>query len=1528
MDCRHFESGLYQSDFEKDACGIGMIAASDGRLSHALVEKSVEILANLAHRGAQGADGRTSDGAGILTQIPKRLFEREPELGAKLKARSYSVGVLFVPREESARAKCEGEFQRFAQEQGFTALAWRTVPVKSDLLGAQARAMEPLIRQVFLGDDFLEDERERRLLLVRKRAERELRAFSGCRHPDTGEVLTQFYVVSLSSRTMVLKGLMLPEHLADYFLDLQNPNFESAIAMVHSRFSTNTLPSWELAHPYRFICHNGEINTLRGNLNWMKARGSHLPELRPLIPDGLSDSGSLDHAVELLVRSGRQLPEAIMMLQPEPWEQDPAMPADVRAFYEFNAARMEPWDGPAALCFTDGRVIGASLDRNGLRPCRYFILDNGWVVLSSEAGALPIPNSQIIKRARLGPGRMLVIDTVKGKIFEDAEVKRAIAGERPYAEWLSEERLAFRPKASNAELPELQSTPESRSAKVRAAGYTDEEVRMVLMPMLSGGEEATSSMGNDTPLAVLSERPQLLFKYFRQLFAQVTNPPIDPIRERPVMSLSMYLGSRPNPFMVGPDGKKRVHSDQPVLDRGGFATLLGLSGRPGQRFNVRTLSTLFRAESGAQGMCHALDHLCAEALKAARDGVEVLILSDRDSSAEFAMMPSLLAAAATHHALIREGLRTRLSLVLDSAEPRDVHHFACLIGYGADAVHPYLVFDVIDQLAADGRLPEAVNTKKANANFCKAIDKGLLKIMSKMGISTLQSYCGAQIFEALGISRHVVDLHFHGTPSRIGGLGLDEIAEETLRRHRDAFAETRLPSGGDIHYRHGEEAHLWNPMSIAKLQIATRERDAATFAEFSAEVERTSKGTLRGLLGFHAAGPRLPIEQVESASSIVKRFTTGAMSFGALGKEAHETLALAMNRIGAKSNSGEGGEDAARFSSSSTDNSRNSAIKQVASGRFGVTAHYLVNAQELQIKMAQGAKPGEGGQLPGHKVDETIARLRHSTPGVTLISPPPHHDIYSIEDLAQLIFDLKRINPDARVSVKLVSAPGVGTVAAGVAKAHADKILISGDGGGTGASPLSSIKYAGSPWELGLAETQQTLVMQGLRGRVRLEADGQLRNGRDVVVAALLGAEEFGFSTAPLIVEGCIMMRKCHLNTCPVGVATQDPILRAKFKGQPEHVINYFFFVAEEVRQLMAELGIAKFEELVGRADLLEALPPQKMWKAHTLDLSKLLHRPECRIPGIITERHYSKPAPAWPLEDLDRRLLEACEPAISKGARVVRHRLHVRNTDRAVGTLLSSQVARALGAQGLPADTIDLRFNGSAGQSFGAFLANGITLRLEGESNDYVGKGLSGGRIVIAPAVRASSARMKETDLDVIAGNTCLYGATSGEVFIAGAVGERFAVRNSGATAVVEGVGDHGCEYMTGGCVVVLGLTGRNFAAGMSGGVAYVLDVDGHFHSRCPVGSHLEVESVSEVDSEMLLKLIRRHAVETASSRAARLLDNWSQSVRRFFRVMPIEYKRALANRMSPKSTTGPAQQTKNIQDDLHADDRRVEVI
>ncbi len=1496
------KQGLYDPNQEKDSCGVGFVVNIQGQKSHTIVQQGLQILENLTHRGAQGCDPCTGDGAGILLQVPHDFFKRAAgDVGVSLpNAGEYGVGMVFLPPQSDRRQQCEQLFAKVIAEEGLRFLGWRDVPVKSDAIGAVARSTEPFMRQIFIARDVLNEAQfERKLYVVRKRVENAVResAIQGREY---------FYISSLSANTIVYKGLLLPHQMADYYQDLKDASLTSALALVHSRFSTNTFPTWPLAHPYRYICHNGEINTLKGNVNWMRARqgrlnsdlfGKDLEKLYPIVHEQQSDSACLDNAVEFLTMGGRSLPHAMMMLIPEPWVANPQMDLDRRGFYEYHAAMQEPWDGPAAVCFTDGKLIGATLDRNGLRPCRYQVTTDGLVILASEAGVLPIETQKIRQKGRLMPGRMFLIDTVQGRLIDDEQVKAEIVSRKPYRSWVTQYRISL------DELPEPQNVPQSDHPTTRqrqqAFGYTVEELKMVLTPMVVNGEEATSSMGTDTPLAVLSDRPQLLFKYFRQLFAQVTNPPIDSIREELVMSLTTSIGPKPNLMDEHPESCRRIRVKQPILTNADLQKIREIAD---PHFKSKTLKMLFRVAEGPEGLGAAVDDLCRQASQSIKEGYKFLILSDRGVNEEWAPIPSLLGISAVHHHLVRECTRTEVGLVVETGEPRDVHHFACLIGYGAGTVNPYLVFESLVDMERDGYLPEGFDAQTAEGKFIKAINKGLLKVFSKMGISTVQSYCGAQIFEAIGLNHELIGRYFTGTPSRVEGIGIREIGEETLRRHKLAYEPVpirQLDFGGEIHYRIQGEHHNWNPDTIYKLQHATRNNDPKTFAEFSQLVNDESKrrSNLRGLLDFKFLPEPIPIDEVEPAKDIVKRFTTGAMSFGSISKEAHETLAVAMNRLGAKSNTGEGGEDPERFKPLPNGDSKNSYIKQVASARFGVTSHYLANAKELQIKMAQGAKPGEGGQLPGHKVNENIAKFRYATPGVQLISPPPHHDIYSIEDLAQLIFDLKNSNPDAAVSVKLVSEVGVGTVAAGVAKAHADKVLISGDSGGTGASPLSSIKYAGGPWELGLAETHQTLVMNDLRGRIRVETDGQLKTGRDVAIATLLGAEEYGFATAPLIVEGCIMMRKCHLNTCPVGIATQDPELRKKFNGHPEHVVNFFFFVAEELRQIMAKLGFRTINEMVGRVDKLKVQQAIDHWKAKGLDLSPLLKAPDVAesVPRYCVQKQDHGIA-----DVLDNQLIELCKPALDKREKVTLD-LPIRNVNRTVGTMLSSRISKQYGAEGLPDDMISIKFNGSAGQSFGAFLARGVTLTLEGESNDYIGKGLSGGKIVVFPPKNA----IYSPEDTILVGNTSLYGATQGEAYFYGMAGERFAVRNSGVRAVVEGTGDHGCEYMTGGVVVVLGRTGRNFAAGMSGGIAFVLDELGKFPARCNTGM-VELEKVAAADDKKLLhEMITSHFMVTGSRNAKRILDSWEVVLPKFVKVMPVDYKRVLEERKKKAATT-----------------------
>ncbi len=1490
--------GLYDPANEHDACGIGFVVNVKGQKSHDIILKGIQILINLTHRGACGCDPETGDGAGVLIQIPHKFFQKETrKLGFELPAPGeYGIGMMFLPVEPQQRLRCEGVIERIAQEEDLTVLGWRDIPVNVDAIGRIARASQPYIEQLFLkrAPGMTEDEFERKLYVVRRRVENEIAA-SDIRDRAF------FYVPSLSCRTIVYKGLLLAPQIADFYHELSDPDTVSALCLVHQRFSTNTFPSWQLAHPFRYICHNGEINTLKGNVNWMHARhpvlkselfGDDLTKILPVIAPGGSDSANLDNAVELLALAGRSLPHVMSMLIPEAWDADATMASDKRAYYEYHASLMEPWDGPAAVAFTDGRVIGATLDRNGLRPARYLVTKDGLLIMASEAGVLPIKPQDVAFKGRLQPGKMLLADTVEGRIVPDDEIKRNLAARRPYAEWLSEYQINL---DALPEPPRVYETDqETVLSRQRAHGYTDEDVKTLLYPMAVNGQEPIGSMGSDTPLACLSEKPQPLFNYFKQLFAQVTNPPIDSIREELVMSLTSYIGTERNILDETPQHCRTLKLPHPILTNRDLEKLRRVNWGD---FLATTLSTVYRAEGGGRALERALDRLCRTASTAIKSGYTLLILSDRGIDDEYAPIPSLLALTAVHNHLVREGSRTQVALVVESGEPREVMHFALLMGYGASAVNPYLAVETLETMAAKGLLPENVTFEVALKNYKKAINKGLLKTFSKMGISTLQSYRGAQIFEAVGLDHDLVTKYFTGTSSRINGVGLDVLAKEAKMKHDLAFrpvtaADTELPSSGNYQFRVRGEYHLVNPVTVSKLQHAIKSESYKTYKEYSEAVNDRNRQlcTLRGLMGFkHAARP-VPIEEVEPAAEIVKRFKTGAMSFGSISREAHETLARAMNRIGARSNTGEGGEDEERFK-----DDRRSSIKQVASGRFGVTTNYLVNADELQIKIAQGAKPGEGGQLPGHKIDAVVAKVRHSIPGVQLISPPPHHDIYSIEDLAQLIYDLKNVNPKARISVKLVAEVGVGTVAAGVAKGHADLILISGDSGGTGASPLSSIKHAGIPWELGLAETQQVLVMNDLRGRTRLETDGKLQTGRDVAIAALLGAEEFGFATMPLIAMGCVMMRKCHLNTCPVGIATQDPALRAKFTGTPEDVIRYFFYVAEELREIMAAMGFRSVSEMVGRVDRLEARKAEAHWKAKGLDFSSILYNPPVptRVARscVIGQDHGLSHALDYKLIDHARYALESKQP--------VEIRLPIRNVHRTVGAMLSGAIARRYGSEGLPEDTIRIHFTGSAGQSFGAFLAPGVTLRLEGDANDYTGKGLSGGKLIIYPPRTATFV----AEDNIIVGNVVLYGATSGEAYFNGMAGERFAVRNSGATAVVEAVGDHGCEYMTNGTVVVLGTTGRNFAAGMTGGLAFVLDESGEFCARMCNRVSVDLEPLDENDVNLVRSLVERHRALTESARAAWILENWDSMLPRFVKVFPHEYKRVLgvARRKEP---------------------------
>ncbi len=1498
--------GLYDPRHEHDACGIGFVANISGKKSHDIIVKGIEILLNLAHRGACGCDPRTGDGAGVLIQIPHAFFEAEcSRAGFALPSPGeYGVGMVFLPVEPHERMQCEAILEEIVRDEGLSVLGWRDTPVNADTIGRLARSTQPYIEQIFIKRAYKMDTGflGRKLYVIRKRAEKAVR------QTDLREK-SFFYIPSLSARTIVYKGLLLAPQIANFYRELSNPEVRSALCLVHQRFSTNTFPTWNLAHPYRYICHNGEINTLRGNVNWMHARtsilasplfGDDMKKLEPIIAPGGSDSANLDNAVELLLLAGRSLPHVMEMLIPAAWAGDPTMPADVKAFYEYHASLMEPWDGPAAVAFTDGRVIGAKLDRNGLRPGRFVVTQRGLVIMASEAGVLPVDPAEVACKGRLEPGRMLLVDTEKGRIVPDDEIKKQLAARQPYTQWLKENQITLH---HLADPPRVQPADHATILmRQRAFGYTDEDLKTILIPMATQGEEPVGSMGTDTPLACLSDKPQLLFNYFKQMFAQVTNPPIDPIREDLVMSLYDYIGREGNILDETPQLCHTLKKRHPIVTNWNLEKLRRVSTGD---FLATTLPMLFRVEEREAGLAEAVHSLCRRASLAIKSGYTLLILSDRGVDEEYAPIPSLLALSAVHNHLVREKTRNQVALIVESGEPREVMHFALLLGYGASAINPYLALETLGDLRAKGLFPAEYTPDKTLKNYVKAVDKGLLKVLSKMGISTLQSYCGAQIFEAIGLNKSVVERYFTGTPSRIEGVGLDVLAREALLRHRFALqppaeSDTELEVGGSYQCRERGERHLWNPLTISKLQHAVRQSSPQTFQEFTRIVNEQNQNlyTLRGLLEFRPAGPPVPIEEVEAAAEIVKRFATGAMSFGSISKEAHETLAIAMNRMGGRSNTGEGGEDEARFQRDPNGDWRRSAIKQVASARFGVTTHYLVNAEELQIKIAQGAKPGEGGQLPGHKVDEVVARIRHSIPGVSLISPPPHHDIYSIEDLAQLIYDLKNVNPQARISVKLVAESGVGTVAAGVAKAHADVILISGYDGGTGASPLSSIRHSGIPWELGLAETQQTLVMNDLRSRVRLQVDGKLQTGRDVAIAALLGAEEFGFATLPLISLGCIMMRKCHLNTCPVGVATQNPELRKKFQGRPEHVINFFFFLAEDLRQIMAQLGFRTVNEMVGRADCLAQRQGVDHWKARGLDLSAVLSSPH--VPARVGRRCLIKQDHGLG-DSLDGQLLDHAREALERG-QPVSISLPIRNTHRTVGARLSGEIARRYGGEGLPDDTIRFQFTGSGGQSFGAFLAKGVTLRLEGEANDYVGKGLSGGKLIIYPP-RNSPFQPEE---NILVGNVVLYGATSGEAYFNGMAGERFAVRNSGATAVVEAVGDHGCEYMTRGTVLVLGKTGRNFAAGMTGGIAYVLDETGEFaRVRCNLAS-VDLGPVADPkDVELIQLLVARHAELTESPRAKWILDDWDALLPKFVKVFPHEYKRVLG---VPRTPAAPA--------------------
>ncbi|MBG6159476.1 glutamate synthase (NADPH/NADH) large chain [Labrenzia sp. EL_159] len=1528
------DKGLYDPSREHDACGVGFVAHMKGEKSHKIIADGLQVLENLTHRGAVGADPLMGDGAGMLVQIPHSFYAEEMERsGTPLPDFGhYGVGFVFLPQDDALRAKCEEIVERVIKAEGEDLIGWRDVPVDNSSLSKapDIAATEPVSRQVFIKRTRSEDQNafERRLYVLRKVISNTVRA-------ETDAVSKGFYIVSFSSRTIVYKGMFLAYQLGAYYSDLKDERFTSALALVHQRFSTNTFPSWDLSHPYRMVAHNGEINTLRGNVNWMAARqasvssallGDDISKLWPISYEGQSDTACFDNALEFLVMGGYSLAHAAMMLIPEAWAGNPLMDDNRRAFYEYHAALMEPWDGPAAVAFTDGQQIGATLDRNGLRPARYIVTDDDFVIMSSEVGVLPVDEERVIQKWRLQPGKMLLIDLEEGRIVSDDEIKRELSTANPYKDWLHRTQIVLE------DLPGVrQRAPvagESLLDRQQAFGYTQEDIKLLMTPMATVGQEAIGSMGTDTPISALSDKSKLLYTYFKQNFAQVTNPPIDPIREELVMSLVSFIGPRPNLFdLKGLSSSKRLEVRQPILTNEDLEKIRAIGDIADNQFSAKTLDITYNAEKGANGMDGALEELCKRAEKAVRDGYNIIILSDRLISRSRIAIPALLATAAVHHHLIRKGLRTSVGLVVETGEAREIHHFCVLAGFGAEAINPYLAFETLLSMHMEMDFPEEVDQFEVVERYIKSIDKGILKVMSKMGISTYQSYCGAQIFDAVGLDSRFIEKFFFGTASMIEGIGLAEVAEETVLRHSEAFGDVAilrrsLEIGGEYAYRTRGESHMWTPDSIAQLQHAVRAKLPDMYRAFAEEVnDKSGRYAIRGLFRIKGADEigrtAIDIDQVEPTENIVKRFVTGAMSFGSISREAHTTLAIAMNQIGGKSNTGEGGEEQERFNPlpDGSMNPRRSAIKQVASGRFGVTTEYLVNSDMIQIKVAQGAKPGEGGQLPGHKVDAVIAKVRHSTPGVGLISPPPHHDIYSIEDLAQLIYDLKNVNPDADISVKLVSEVGVGTVAAGVAKARADHITISGFDGGTGASPLTSIKHAGSPWEIGLAETQQTLVLNGLRSRIALQVDGGLRTGRDVIVGALLGADEFGFSTAPLIAAGCLMMRKCHLNTCPVGIATQDPVLRKRFKGTPEHVINYFFYVAEEVRGIMAGLGVEKLDDLIGRSDFLDKNAAIEHWKAKGLDFSRIFFQPEAspeETRWTQTQEH--------PIVDiLDRRLIAAAKPTLdSKEPTIVNET--ISSVDRSVGAMLSGEIAKRYGNKGLKKpDTLKINLTGTAGQAFGAFVARGVTIDLAGDANDYVGKGLAGGRLIVRPP---ENTRIVAEE-SIIVGNTVLYGATEGECYFRGVAGERFAVRNSGAIAVVEGVGDHGCEYMTGGVVVVIGRTGRNFAAGMSGGIAYVLDEDGSFGTRCNLAM-VDLEPVTEEDDlleklhhhggdiehkgrvdlssdmtrhddERLRQMLTKHLELTGSAKASAILEDWATYRPKFVKVMPVEYRRAL---------------------------------
>ncbi len=1552
--------GLYDPSNEHDACGVGFVAHIKGQKSHAIVGQALKILENLDHRGAVGADPLMGDGAGILIQLPDALYREEmAKQGVTLPPQGeYGVGMVFLPKEHASRMACEQELERAVQAEGQVFLGWRDVPVNLDMpMSPRVREKEPVIRQIFIGrgnDVIVQDALERKLYVIRKTASAAIQHLN-LKHGK------EYYVPSMSSRTIIYKGLLLADQVGTYYRDLQDERCVSALGLVHQRFSTNTFPEWPLAHPYRYVAHNGEINTVKGNYNWMKARegvmsspvlGDDLKKLYPISFPDQSDTATFDNCLELMTMAGYPISQAVMMMIPEPWEQHTTMDERRKAFYEYHAAMLEPWDGPASIVFTDGRQIGATLDRNGLRPSRYCITDDDMVIMGSESGVLPVPESKIVRKWRLQPGKMFLIDLEQGRMIDDEELKAGMTNTKPYKQWIENVRIKLDDvQAHEGEAEHV--AKDSLLDRQQAFGYSQEDIKFLMAPMAINGEEGIGSMGNDSPLAVLSSKNKPLYNYFKQLFAQVTNPPIDPIREAIVMSLVSFIGPKPNLLDINQvNPPMRLEVSQPVLDFADMAKLRHIETYTQGKFKSATLDICYPVAWGREGVEARLASLCAEAVDAIKGGHNILIISDRTVSSTHVAIPAALALSAIHQHLVREGLRTTAGLVVETGSAREVHHFAVLAGYGAEAVHPYLALETLANLHKD--LPADLSTEKAIYNYIKAIGKGLSKIMSKMGVSTYMSYCGAQLFEAIGINSETVQKYFTGTPSRVEGIGIFEMAEEAIRMHKAAFGDdpvlaNMLDAGGEYAWRARGEEHMWTPDAIAKLQHSTRAGNFNTYKEYAQIINDQNKRhlTLRGLFEFKIDPAKaISVDEVEPASEIVKRFATGAMSLGSISTEAHATLAVAMNRIGGKSNTGEGGEDPARYRNElkgipikkgetlssvigaaqveadielKDGDSLRSRIKQVASGRFGVTAEYLSSSDQIQIKMAQGAKPGEGGQLPGSKVSEYIGKLRYSVPGVGLISPPPHHDIYSIEDLAQLIHDLKNVAPHADISVKLVSEIGVGTIAAGVAKCKADHVVIAGFDGGTGASPWSSIKHAGSPWEIGLAETQQTLVLNGLRGRVRVQADGQMKTGRDVAVGALLGADEFGFATAPLVVEGCIMMRKCHLNTCPVGVATQDPELRKKFTGKPEHVVNYFFFIAEEVRQIMAQLGVRKFDDMIGRADLLDMRAGIEHWKASGLDFSRLLAVPQA---GPETPRFHVATQDHGLDKALDQKLIEKSKPAIERGEKV-QFMETARNVNRSVGAMLSGAVTK-VHPEGLPDDSIRIQLEGTGGQSFGAFLCNGITLYLIGEANDYTGKGLSGGRVVVRPSIDFRG----EAVNNIIVGNTVMIGATRGEAFFCGVAGERFAVRLSGATAVVEGTGDHGCEYMTGGTVAVLGKTGRNFAAGMSGGVAYVYDEDGQFAKRCntamvsmeKVLTAAEQEATlpraiwhrDQTDEAQLKKLLEDHHRWTGSKRARDLLDNWDAARAKFVKVFPNEYKRALGELNAAKTAKAPAASAK----------------